>query len=176
MDKRLEEYLLDSITTSFNSFTATFRILLQPVERKGFASILSTVAKKLAEEDDDSILEATTPKEEKKEETTPSKNKKANASKDAKESEIKEEEPKAEVQEAKVEEQVLEEKTKSKTTLVELRKLLVDLSREGYSKLIQDVMTKDFGVTRLSEIKEEDYDDLATRVLYHAGKLEKKDV
>ena len=175
MDKRLEEYLLDSITTSFNSFTATFRILLQPVERKGFASILNTVAKKLAEEDD-STLEASTQKEEKKEETTPSKNKKANASKDAKESEIKEEEPKAEVQEAKVEEQVLEEKPKSKTTLVELRKLLVDLSREGYSKLIQDVMTKDFGVTRLSEIKEEDYDDLATRVLYHAGKLEEKDV
>lgn len=169
MDKKLEEYLLDSITSSFNSFTASFRLLLAtPEARKDFASILSALAKKIAE-GDALILESATPKQEKKEIEAFSKSKKANTPKAIGASEIKEEAPKAE-------ESVKEEKPKPKTSLVELRKILIDLSREGYSKLIQDVMANDFGVSRLSEIKEEDYDDLATRVLYHAGKLEEKDV
>ena len=65
-----------------------------------------------------------------------------------------------------------EEKAKHKTTIVDVRKIMTELSRKGKGKVIQDVLSKDFSVTKLSDVKEDDYDDFITRVLYYAGETD----
>lgn len=64
------------------------------------------------------------------------------------------------------------EEPKHKTTIVEVRKIMTELSRKGKGKVIQDVLSKDFNVTKLSDVNEDDYDDFVTRVLYYAGETD----
>lgn len=76
--------------------------------------------------------------------------------------------PKAEA----TEEKAKKEEPKHKTTIVEVRKIMTELSRKGKGKVIQDVLSNDFNVTKLSDVKEDDYDDFVTRVLYYAGETD----
>ena len=63
------------------------------------------------------------------------------------------------------------EEPKHKTTLTEVRKMMTDLSRRGKGAVVQKVLA-DFKVTKLSDVKEDDYDDFITKVLYFADELE----
>lgn len=69
----------------------------------------------------------------------------------AKDGRVEEEE-----EEAPTEQQPEPEKTVAKPTLVEVRKKLAELSREGHTAEVRTLIVK-FGADKLSAVKEEDY-------------------
>lgn len=145
MDRELELFLLSTIASTFTTIgTALGRYLESKVDKRvqeepKNVPVLSTEVR--AEETIDNSVEKPEPK-------------KAEA-----------DEPKAEAAITKAK----KEAPKHKTTIVEVRKIMTELSRKGKGKVIQDVLSNDFNVTKLSDVKEDDYDDFVTRVLYYAG-------
>lgn len=152
MDRELELFLLSTIASTFTTIgTALSRYLESRVEKRAQEEpknvpALSTEIK--AEEPTVNNVEKSEPKQVEAKPT--------NAPKDA---EAKKEEAKP-------------EEPKHKTTIVEVRKIMTELSRKGKGKVIQDVLSNDFNVTKLSDVKEDDYDDFVTRVLYYAGETD----
>lgn len=152
MDRELELFLLSTIASTFTTIgTALSRYLERQVNKRvqeepKNVPALSTEVK--AQEPTVNNVEKPEPKQVEAEPT--------NAPRDA---ETKKEESKTEA-------------PKHKTTIVEVRKIMMELSRKGKGKVIQDVLSNDFNVTKLSDVKEDDYDDFVTRVLYYAGETD----
>lgn len=153
MDRDLEFFLLSTIASTFTTIgTALGRYLESKVDKR-------------VQEEPKNVPPLST--EVKEEKPTTNNVEKPETKK------VEVEEPKAESAEIKAKkEESKPEAPKHKTTIVEVRKIMTELSRKGKGKVIQDVLSNDFNVTKLSDVKEDDYDDFVTRVLYYAGETD----
>lgn len=201
MDKQVRDFLINMIASSFSDIGYALRILLGDGNTET-DSIISKVEKAddkvkelkaLADKRAEEKSNINTPSDEpvSKDEEKPKARKKAEVTSEQKEKEYPRqeredsvndeetheeatastEEVPATVDKAKKEE-TKPEAPKHKTTIVEVRKIMTELSRKGKGKVIQDVLSNDFNVTKLSDVKEDDYDDFVTRVLYYAGETD----
>ena len=196
MDKNVRDFLINMIASSFSDIGYALRILLGD-ENTDRDSIISKVEKAddrvkalktLADKRAVEKINITTPSDEpvSKDKKEPEKHKKTETGEEKKEEEIpfqesakplikEETHEEAPAEEVSVTEDMTKEEAvkprapKHKTTIVEVRKIMTELSRKGKGKVIQDVLSKDFNVTKLSDVKVDDYDDFVTRVLYYAG-------
>ena len=81
--------------------------------------------------------------------------------------------------EVKADEQPVREPVKEpvmearKITKTELRSYMSGLAGRGMKDLVQKVL-KEYGVSKLSDVKEEDYQDLMAKLEYYSGDLEKE--
>ncbi len=199
MDKNVRDFLINMIASSFSDIGYALRILLGD-ENTDRDSIISKVEKAddrvktlqaLADKRAEEKINIKTPSDEpvSKDKKGPETHKKTETGEEKKEEEIPlQESAKPLIKEETHEESPAEEVTvnenktkegavkpeapKHKTTIVEVRKIMTELSRKGKGKVIQDVLSKDFNVTKLSDVKEDDYDDFVTRVLYYAGETD----
>ncbi len=196
MDKQVRDFLINMIASSFSDIGYALRILLGDGNTET-DSIISKVEKAddrvkelkaLADKRTEEKSNINTPSDEpvSKDEEKPKARKKAEVTSEQKEKEyplqeskdsVTEEETHKEVSASTEEvlstvEETKPEAPKHKTTIVEVRKIMTELSRKGKGKVIQDVLSKDFNVTKLSDVKEDDYDDFVTRVLYYAGETD----
>ncbi len=146
MDRELENFLLGTVASTFTSIGSTLSLILERRMGKSTREETKAVPTISAEvkTDKPATNEAESPKPIAEAPVITNETEK-----------VKKEETKPEA-------------PKHKTTIVEVRKIMTELSRKGKGKVIQDVLSKDFNVTKLSDIKEEDYDDFVTRVLYYA--------
>lgn len=196
MDKQVRDFLINMIASSFSDIGYALRILLGDGNTETDSIIskvekaddrvkeLKALADKRAEEksnistpSDESVSkDEEKPEARKKAEVTSEQKEKENPlqeSEDSVNDEETHEEVSASIEEAPVTvEKAKPEPPKHKTTIVEVRKIMTELSRKGKGKVIQDVLSKDFNVTKLSDVKEDDYDDFVTRVLYYAGETD----
>lgn len=177
MDKTVRDFLINMVASSFSDIGYALRILLgnentdkdsiiSKVERADDrVKALKAIADKTAEERSNNNLSA---------ESVSSVKEMPEAEKETEqeESPVCEDSHEGALaksgESTKIKEETKPEAPKHKTTIVEVRKIMTELSRKGKGKVIQDVLSKDFNVTKLSDIKEEDYDDFVTRVLYYA--------
>ena len=192
MDKRVRDFLINMIATSFSDIGYALRILLgdengnetnsvirQAETADDKVQFLRALADKAAETESSNTIN--TPQSEEKPKT-----KRAKAVKVEKTEEVAKEEapvteekpettpensaPSAEV--AKAEGPAKVEEPTHKTTLIDVRKIMTDLTKRGKGDIIQKVLIEDFKVSKLSDVKEDDYDDFVARVQYYADELE----
>lgn len=153
MDRDLENFLLSTIASTFTSIGTTLSLILErrmgksPQEERKNVEVIPAEIKAVEPAADKVETPETSSRE-------------------------------AETQSASVKEEITKKDTakpvesRHKTTIVEVRKIMTELSRKGKGKVIQDVLSKDFNVTKLSDVNEDDYDDFVTRVLYYAGETD----
>ncbi len=193
MDKRVRDFLINMIATSFSDIGYALRILLgdengtetdSAIKRAETADdkvqFLKALADKAAETESSNNT-INTPQSEEKPKAKRAKAVKAEkieegAKEEAPISEEKQE-SRAEVStptlgEAKTEGPAKKEEPRRRTTLIDVRKIMTDLTKRGKGDIIQNVLTKDFKVSKLSDVQEEDYDDFVARVQYYADELE----
>ncbi len=196
MDKQVRDFLINMIASSFSDIGYALRILLGDGKTETDSIIskiekaddrvkeLRALADKRAEEKSNINTPSDEPVKEDKEKSKARKKAEVTSEQKEKEKPLQESEetvtvegthkdapPSTEEVSANVEE-TKPEAPKHKTTIVEVRKIMTELSRKGKGKVIQDVLSKDFNVTKLSDVKEDDYDDFVTRVLYYAGETD----
>ena len=196
MDKQVRDFLINMIASSFSDIGYALRILLgdENTDRDSIISkvekaddrvkALKALADKRAEEKSNINTPSDEPAKEDKEKPKAIKKTEAKVEKEEKENPLQEsevlvtEEKSHEEAQASTEdvpttvEKAKPAEPKHKTTIVEVRKIMTELSRKGKGKVIQDVLSKDFNVTKLSDVNEDDYDDFVTRVLYYAGETD----
>ena len=190
MDKRVRDFLINMIATSFSDIGYALRILLGDENGNETNSVIRQAEtaddkvqflRALADKAAESSNTINTPQSEEKPKAKRTKSVKTEKTGEVakEEAPVTEEKPETtpEVSAPAVEEKKAEgpakvEEPKHKTTLIDVRKIMTDLTKRGKGDIIQKVLIEDFKVSKLSDVKEEDYDDFVARVQYYADELE----
>ena len=181
MDRDLEKFLINTLSTSFTNIGVALRLLLEARAEKEEEKIVNV------KELENQVKRIPEEKKEQTEKKSASKQKARKAAEAPRTEEVTEVEAPVVSAENKTEEEAVitpvteeakaegpakVEEPKHKTTLIDVRKIMTDLTKRGKGDIIQKVLIDDFKVSKLSDVKEEDYDDFVARVQYYADELE----